>query len=78
MVKRALNPFHSVKKELLNSGYREYHNKDDARVVEKSVCEDCNKPMHYEGFWRDKGTKDYMPYSYRAFAVCNCGNYQEF
>lgn len=44
----------------------------DAEIATQ-VCVKCGKTMHYEGYYKVNPDT-----SYRAFAVCNCGHYEEF
>ena len=45
----------------------------DMQIASMSICRKCGSKMQYEGYVMGN-----VNTSYRAFAVCNCGHYEEF
>ena len=69
----------NVFQEMMTNGYKHVTDNDaewvkiDTNIAEMSVCPKCNRYMKYEGYVRTNPNT-----SYRAFAVCQCGHYEEF
>ena len=68
-----------VFQEMLTNGYKHVADNNaeyvqiDMTIAKMSICKKCGKSMKYEGY-----VKANPDISYRAFAVCNCGYYEEF
>jgi len=69
----------SLYTEMLADGYKLLTTEEaewidiDMQIASMSICRKCGSKMRYEGYVMGN-----VNTSYRAFAVCNCGHYEEF